>query len=139
MKKWIAAAAAAIVLSACSAEEEMVQSTFSEGTESIIEEPSEEELAEQMKEEAVPAKFTELNADKPPVGKKVAATGRVTEVIEPGLTGSFSLQASDGTYVIMNATQTEVEIDESVTVYGIVAVEKAKDGTPAINAVIIEK
>ncbi|WP_050182825.1 hypothetical protein [Domibacillus robiginosus] len=138
MKKWTAIGVI-LLLSACSAEEELVQNTFPQGTESIIEEPSEEELAEEMKKEAQPAQFNELNSKQPPVNKKVFATGVVTKIVESGLTGSFYLQAADGTYVIMNSTQTDVQENERVTVYGVVGVEKAADGTPIINVVVIEK
>ncbi|MGG3449876.1 hypothetical protein [Domibacillus aminovorans] len=138
MKRWFLVIVVGI-LSACSSDEErFVQEVFPEEVSAIIEEPSEEELAELMREEAEPAVFTALNIDKPPVDKKVTATGEVTRVTEPGMMGTFSLSTDDGTYTIMNLTKTEVEEGSKVTIYGVVAVEKAADGTPTINAVIIE-
>lgn len=136
MKKWLVAV---VLLSACSAEEEFVQEIFPQGSTSIIEEPSEEELAELMKEEAEPALFAEINTDQPPVSKKVMAEGSIAKVVDPGITGTFSLQAADGIYTIVNATQTEVQQGDHVTIYGTVGVEKAADGTPVINALVIEK
>lgn len=139
MKRWFLAIVVVGMASACSPEEEeLVQDVFTEGTSAMIEEPSEEELAELMREEAEPAIFTELNVGQPPVGKKVTATGSVIQVIEPGVMGTFSLQTDDGTFIIMNSTKVEVEEGSKVTIYGTVAVEKAADGTPTINAVIIE-
>lgn len=136
MKKWLAVF---FLLSACSAEEEFVQEVFPQGSTSIIEEPSEEELAELMKEEAEPARFAELNKEQPPVGKKVAVEGSIEKVVDPGITGTFSLQAADGIYTIINGTQIEVQQGDHVTIYGTVGVEKAADGTPIINALVVEK
>lgn len=138
MKRWFLAIVVIGMLNACSSEEEeLVQGVFPGGASAIIEEPSEEELAELMREEAEPALFTELNVDQPPVEKKVTVTGQVIQVTEPGIMGTFSLEADDGRFTIINSTKTEVEEGSTVTIYGVVAVEKAADGTPAINAVII--
>lgn len=139
MKRWFWAIVVLGMLSACSSsEEKLVQEIFPEEVSEIIEEPSEEELAELMREEAEPAVYNALNVDQPPVDKKVKATGKVTGVKEPGMMGTFSLQTDDGIYTIMNLTKTEVEEGRKTTIYGVVAVEKAADGTPTINAVIIE-
>ncbi|OKL36860.1 hypothetical protein [Domibacillus mangrovi] len=118
MKRWFWAIVVVGMLSACTPnEEEFVQEFFPEETSANIEEPSEEELAELMREKAKPAVFTALNADQPQVDKKVTATGEVIRVAEPGMMGTFSLRTDEGTYTIMNLTKTEVEERSKVTIY----------------------
>ncbi|MBM7717294.1 vacuolar-type H+-ATPase subunit I/STV1 [Bacillus thermophilus] len=101
-------------------------------------EPTQEELDQKLKEEAVEADFVELNVDNPPDGKKVKATGEVTLVHESGVGGTFSLTTDEGIYSIQNMSLEEVEEGQEVTAYGTTSSEKAEDGSPQIVATIIE-
>ncbi|WP_046174936.1 hypothetical protein [Domibacillus indicus] len=140
MKNWLLAISLSGIISGCSADEEkLVQKMFSEEAPSMIEEPTEEELAELMKKEAEPARFADLDNGSLPESKKVKVLGRVLQVIEPGIMGTFTLQADDGIFTIINSTKVEPKEGSMVTVYGVAAVEKADDGTPALNAIVIEK
>lgn len=105
--------------------------------------PSQEELNEKLKQEAVQANYTELDSNNQPIGKKVYIDGEVG----PGMKDvmdEFMLTSKEGdgfgVYKIQlfNTTETEYHKGDQVRVYGTV---KGKDdsGMPLISATILEK
>lgn len=105
-------------------------------------EPTQEELNEQLKAEAVQADFVELNNDNAEENKKVFSVGEVTHIAKEGMLGEFTLTTEEddgyGMYTISNFTEVEVAEGDNVKVYGVTS---GKDdlGVPVINATIIEK
>ncbi|MCM3536607.1 DNA-binding protein [Priestia endophytica] len=136
---------AALLLSACGGNEETATETKSDKpatSEEKKNEPTQEELDAKLKEEATTADFVKLNVDNPPVDEKVTAKGKVSIVYQEGVGGSFMLETKEGSgygmYNILNYSLADVKEDDEVTIYGTTTGKKADDGSPQINATIIE-
>lgn len=106
-------------------------------------EPTQEELNEKLKAEAVEANFVELNSDKAETNKKVFATGEVSAIKEDGIFQSFTLTTKEGEgngmYSISDVLkETEYAEGDTVKVYGVYT---GKDdlGFPKIESTVIEK
>lgn len=144
MRKLIFALFATLLLSACNQEstDQVVEETV-EAEETVINEPSQDELNEQLKEEAVKADFVELNVDTPPDGKKVYIEGEVS-LLTAGTVDEFVLTSEEetgkGMYKIEFADTTDVDYSEGdqVRVYGAVN-GKDEVGMPKVLATILEK
>jgi hypothetical protein len=105
--------------------------------------PSQEELNEKLKQEAVQANFTELDGDNQQIGKKVYIDGEVG----PGMKDvidEFMLTAKEGDgygiykVKLFNTAKTEYNKGDQVRVYGTVE-GKDDSGMPLITATILEK
>jgi colicin import membrane protein len=99
--------------------------------------PTQEELNDQLKEDAKQADFAKLNS-RESTGEKVFAEGEVTNIAKEGMLGEFTLTTSDGMFTIGNMLGTEINEGDNVKVYG---VTNGKDATgfPVIDATIIEQ
>lgn len=107
--------------------------------------PTQAELNEILKEEAVEADFVELNVDNPPMNKKVFVDGEITVVTENGALDEFIITSKEnednnGVYSIMLVNTTDVEYSEGdqIRIYGSVD-GKDEDGLPLIFATILEQ
>jgi len=142
---------AAMLLAACGGNEVSKEESSGSSTESKEtvqkdvekkDEPTQEELDAKLKKEATDADFVELNVDNPPEGKKVKATGDISMVSGDGVGTTFTLTTKEGDgygmYTINNFSLTDVQEGDKVTIYGTTIAEKADDGSPQINATIIE-
>jgi colicin import membrane protein len=99
--------------------------------------PTQEELNDQLKEDAKQAAFAKLNS-RESTGEKVFTEGEVTNIAKEGMLGEFTLTTSDGMFTIGNMLGTEISEGDNVKVYG---VTNGKDATgfPVIDATIIEQ
>lgn len=108
-------------------------------------EPTQEELNEQLKTEAMDADFVSINGDEVEEGAKLKVTGEISFVSGEGVRGgNFTITTEEkdghGMYNIINLnTADPVEIVEGieVTVYGTYS-GKDETGIPEITATIIE-
>ncbi|PAE21950.1 hypothetical protein CHH80_03370 [Bacillus sp. 7504-2] len=151
MKKWFVILSLVLLLSACGSDEadktstnadpEAAKSEKTEQAEST--EPSQEDLNESLKDEAVAANFVELNSDEAEVGLKVHATGEISNIQEDGIFRTFTLTTdeNDGTgmYSIKDLLKEEEYTEgDIVKVYGIYD-GKDEVGFPVISSTVIEK
>lgn len=111
--------------------------------EDVANDPTQEELNEELKQDAVRADFVELNVDNPPKDKKVFVDGEVSSLKE-GALDEFIITSKEGNgngmYSIQLANTTNVEFNEGdfVRVYGTVDNKNAL-GFPQIFGTILEK
>lgn len=108
-------------------------------------EPTQEELNEQLKEEAIEADIIQINGDEVEEGTKLKATGEIS-VYKEGLGPlgkDFMLTTEEGNghgiYQIINmdANDTTIQEEQTVTVYG-TYYGKDESGTPQITVTVIE-
>jgi len=127
------------LLAACGGNEKVSDQGEPKETATKEQEPTQDELNEQLKAEAVEANFVELNGDNAEENKKVFTAGEVTIINKEGSMGEFTLSDGDGgMYTIVNVLGTEISEGDQVKVYGPFT---GKDdlGFPTISATIIEK
>lgn len=111
--------------------------------EDVENDPTQEELNEELKQDAVRADFVELNVDNPPKDKKVFVDGEVSSLKE-GALDEFIITSKEGNgngmYSIQLANTTNVEFKEGdiVRVYGTVD-NKNELGFPQIFGTILER
>jgi hypothetical protein len=138
--------AAAAFLTACSSE----GSTSSNNDEEpVVEqeknnEPTQEELNDKLKSEAVEASFVELNDPAAEINKQVFAVGEVSVKHEDGIFQVFDLSVKEGEgYGIYQVTDvlkvTDYSDGDTVKVYGIYKGKDEATGMPMINSTVIEK
>lgn len=145
MRKFLLAIGLIFVLAGCAAEESKPKET-AKLVAAKKEEPTQEQLNETLKREAMKADFVELNVDEPPIGKKVFAEGKVDVLTVDNVMDEFFLTTREGDgygmYKInlLKTTGFNFEYSEGdqVRIYGGVT-KKEEDGTPQIIATIIEK
>lgn len=106
-------------------------------------EPAQEELNDKLKTEAVQAVFVDLNSDEAEVGKKVFATGEVSNIKEDGIFMTFTLTVKEsegvGMYSVTDVLkETDYNEGDSIKVFG--SYDGKDDlGFPKINSTVIEK
>jgi colicin import membrane protein len=134
VNKWLGIILGLSLLVGCSSE---ASDTVDKKVKEESNEPTQEELDAQLKEEAVQADFVKLNSDGS-TGEKVFAEGEVTNITKEGTLGEFTLTTLDGMFTIGNMLGTEISEGDNVKVYG---ATNGKDDTgfPVINATIIEQ
>jgi colicin import membrane protein len=135
VKKWLGAVFCISLLVGCSSEaSEPVKEETKEVEHTL---PTQDELNDQLKEDAKQADFAKLNS-RESTGEKVFAEGEVTNIAKEGMLGEFTLTTSDGMFTIGNMLGTEISEGDNVKVYG---VTNGKDATgfPVIDATIIEQ
>lgn len=144
-KRWAVLFALVLLMAACSEEETEPAATQEEPETEEAAGPSQEELNEQMKEEATEIDFVEANGGDLSPGTKVKATGEISALDPTGLRGGdfmLSVEEGDGfgVYSVTNLNTVEIPLEEgqTVTVYG--TFDGAEEGTsmPMITATIIE-
>ncbi|MFD0827582.1 hypothetical protein ACT8ZR_18295 [Neobacillus sp. M.A.Huq-85] len=114
-------------------------------------EPTQQELNDKLKSEAVQADFVELNVDNPPLRKKVYIDGKVS-VLTKGVLDEFTITSKEGNgygmyhVTLFNTTDTKYSEGDQVRIYGTVGglnsgkeVGKDDSGMIMIIATIIEK
>lgn len=103
--------------------------------------PTQEELNEKMRKEAIKLDFVKANGDEVAKNTKVTITGKVTNIAKEGVDGTFTVTTKEvdgyGMFSINNLTLEDVSMDSEVTIYG---TYNGKDdlGFPTIIATIIE-
>jgi hypothetical protein len=133
-----------LLLVACSSEssEPVEEETKVSTEETKKDEPTQEELNAQLKEEATKANFVELNSDDTEKGQKIFTVGTIDVVIKEGMLGEFSFTTEEdegyGMYTVVNVMGTEVTKGDKVKIYGVYD-GKDESGFPIINATIIEQ
>lgn len=110
--------------------------------ESVTNAPTQEELNEKMRSEAIKLDFVSANGGKIAKDTKVTITGKITNIAEEGIGGKFTVTTEEdggfGMYSVVNlVTGSNVVQDSEVTVYGTFD-EKDDLGMPTIIATIIE-
>ena len=135
-------ALSALLLAACGGEEDTPKGdTPVEETSVETNEPTQEELNAQLKEEATAIDFVAANGGEIAEKTKVTITGKVGTVMSEGVGGIFTVTTTEGDgfgmYTIANFSMTETAEDAEVTIYGIFA-GKDEAGMPKIVATIIE-
>lgn len=110
-------------------------------------EPSQEELNGQLREEAIEANFVKINGDEVKEGTKLKVTGEITVLFDEGVQdGNFTLTTDEpdgghGMYSIINLNtveQVDIVVGEEVIVYGAYSGRDDDTGMPVITATIIE-
>lgn len=150
MKKLIyIGALSALLLAACSEEEkatpkeEAPVSEEKETSDKVAETkgPSQEELNEKMRSEAIKLDFVKANGGEVEQDTKVTISGKVTNITEEGVGGTFTVTTKEsdgyGMFSVKNFTLKDVTADSEVTVYGVFD-GKDELGFPTISATIIE-
>lgn len=134
-----------LLMAACSEEETEPAATQEEIETEEAAGPSQEELNEQMKEEAIEIDFVEANGGDLAEGTKVKATGELSALDPSGLRGGdfmLSVEEGDGfgVYDVSNFNTVEIPLEEgqTVTVYGTFAGPEEGTSMPMITATIIE-
>lgn len=107
----------------------------------VTAEPTQEELNEKMKNEAIKLDFVAANGDEIAKDTKVTISGKVTNISEEGVGGKFTVTTIEGdgygVYSVKNLALKDVSLDSEVTIYG--TYDKKDDlGFPTIIATIIE-
>jgi len=139
---------AALLLSACSSEEEVTKKSEPADETNIEqqvnnEDLSQEEVNEKLKEEATRADIVEINVENPPIGKKVYIDGEV-DVLTEGVVDEFLITSKEskgyGVYKVklINTTDEDFKEGDQVRVYGGITGKDETD-TPEILASILEK
>lgn len=135
-----------VLLVGCSDNKEVSQQK-NEETAEVFEtsgptQPTQEELNEEMKSDAVQANFVELNVDDPPNGKRIFAEGEVS-ILTKDVLDEFILTTTEGDgygmykVILANTTDNEYNEGDIVRIYGAVN-GKDEDGIPKITATILE-
>ena len=135
-------ALSALLLAACGGEEATPkEDTPVEETSGESNEPTQEELNAQLKEEATAISFVAANAGEVPKNAKVTLKGVVKVIFSEGVAGKFSFTTTEGegygVYTIVNLSMTEPVEGNKVTIYGTFD-GKDESGIPQIVATIIE-
>lgn len=136
-------ALSALLLAACGGEEEGTPKEDTPVVETAREtnEPTQEELNAQLKEEATAIDFVAANGGEIAEKTKVTITGKVGTVMSEGVGGVFTVSTTEGDgagmYTIENYSMTETAEDAEVTIYGTFD-GKDESGIPQIVAIIIE-
>ncbi|MGG3623878.1 hypothetical protein ABES25_10035 [Bacillus gobiensis] len=135
-------------LSACTSNEESAsaepyQPDDTEEVSKKDDEPTQEEINAKLKEEATQASFVELNSDSAELDKKIFIDGEVAVVLKEGTLGSFTVNTEEkegsGIYTVNDySMMDQVTAGDKVKVYGTYS-GKAEDGSPLINATIVER
>lgn len=103
--------------------------------------PSQEELNEKMRSEAIKLDFVKANGGEIEQDTKVTISGKVTNITEEGVGGTFTVTTKEGDgygmFSVKNFALKDVTVDSEVTVYGVFD-GKDELGFPTINATIIE-
>ena len=143
-------AISALLLTACSSDEkaspkeETPAAEEKEATDKVAETkgPTQEELNEKMKAEAIKLDFVAANGDEVAKNTKVTITGKITNIDKEGVGGKFTVTTTEGDgygmFTVVNLTTGgNVSLDSEVTIYGTF---DGKDdlGAPTIIATIIE-
>ncbi|MFW5411610.1 hypothetical protein [Aerococcus urinaeequi] len=121
----------------------VVESTSA--VESSSDEPSQDELNQQLKDKAIEIDFVTANAGKYEVGTKVKATGEVSLLNDDSIMPSFDLTTESddgyGLYYVkgFNTSDTEFSNGDIVTVYGTYDGKDEQTGGPKISVTYIEK
>ncbi|MCW1929554.1 hypothetical protein [Bhargavaea beijingensis] len=106
-------------------------------------EPTQEELNEKLKADAVELDFVDAIQGEIEKGTRVKLTGKA-DIFMPGTFQTFSLTTIEGNgygiYNVINFDTTEAEFQEGdqVTIYGTFKGEEEGTGLPEITAIIIE-
>ena len=136
-------ALSALLLAACGDEEDATPKEDTPVVETAGEtnEPTQEELNAQLKEEATAIDFVAANGGEIAKNTKVKTTGVVKVISSEGVGGEFMLTTTEGegfgVYTIVNLSMTETAEGNEVTIYGTFA-GKDDAGMPKIVATIIE-
>ncbi|ODV57260.1 hypothetical protein [Lysinibacillus fusiformis] len=141
-------ALSALLLIACGEEEAALKeeapvSEEKDTTDKVAETkgPSQEELNEKMRSEAVELDFVKANGGEIEQDTKVTISGKVTNITEEGVGGTFTVTTKEGDgygmFSVKNFALKDVTVDSEVTVYGVFD-GKDELGFPTINATIIE-
>ena len=135
-------ALSALLLAACGGEEATPkEDTPVEETSVETNEPTQEELNAQLKEEATAIDFVAANGGEIAENAKVTVKGVVKVIFSEGVAGKFSLTTTEGegfgVYTIVNLSMTEPVEGNEVTIYGTFD-GKDESGIPQIVATIIE-
>lgn len=130
------------MLAACGSDEaeeddnNLIDEELAESTEN---EPTQEELDAQLKEEAIEADFVAINGDEVEDGTKLYADGTVDLILEEGVIDKFSFSTDGGIYTIISLdTDTEVSEGDFVRVYGTYAGKEEGTGIPMLSVTVIE-
>lgn len=136
-------ALSALLLAACGDEEDAAPKEDTPVVETSREsnEPTQEELNAQLKEEATAIGFVAANSGEIAENTKVTLKGEVKVIFSEGVAGKFSLTTTEGerfgVYTIVNLSMTETAEGDEVTIYGTFD-GKDESGIPQIVATIIE-
>ncbi|MGE8037687.1 hypothetical protein [Lysinibacillus sp. NPDC093692] len=140
MKKlFFAGALSALLLAACG-EEEKTAAEEKDAADKVAETKG-EKLNKKLKAEAIKLDFVKANGDEVKQYSKVTISGKVTNITEEGVGGTFTVTTTEdggyGMFSVKNFTLIDVTKDSEVTVYGTF---EGKDdlGAPLIHATIIE-
>ena len=141
MKKILWLFLIATLLVACGNEEEPeVRETEPVENKQQADEPTQEELNEQIKAEAIEVEFVKANAEEYEVGTRLKATGEVSFLDDITFTLTTEEGEGYGMYEIFYANTTEAEFKDgdTVTVYGAYDGKADDSGMPKIGVSIIE-
>lgn len=104
--------------------------------------PTQEELNEKMRKEAIKLEFVAANSDEVAKNTKVTISGKVSNIDKEGVGGKFTVTTNEddgyGMYTVVNLTLEDVSMDSEVTVYGTFDGSDPDLGFPTIIATIIE-
>lgn len=104
--------------------------------------PTQEELNEKMRKEAIKLEFVAANSDEVAKNTKVTISGKVSNIDKEGVGGKFTVTTNEGDgygmYTVVNLTLEDVSMDSEVTVYGTFDGSDPDVGFPTIIATIIE-
>lgn len=104
--------------------------------------PTQEELNEKMRKEAIKLEFVAANSDEVAKNTKVTISGKVSNIDKEGVGGKFTVTTNEGDgygmYTVVNLTLEDVSMDSEVTVYGTFDGSDPDLGFPTIIATIIE-
>lgn len=133
-----------LLLTACGSDEAGTETGPSETEQQTSEQqtagPTQEELNQQLKDEAVEIDFVEANGGGVEVGTKVKATGEVSFLNEFTFTLTTDEGEGSGMYEIqyVNTTDTVFEDGDTVTIYGAFTGKLESTGMPSISTSLIE-
>ncbi|WP_299090310.1 hypothetical protein [uncultured Metabacillus sp.] len=128
-----------LVLSACGNDNTEKTSGDSESVEENTNEPSQEELNKELKEEAKPYSFDEVNNNEVEKDAKIVVEGSITGG-SFGVGDKFYLASNDGAYDIVNfnTTDSTFTTNDYVKVFGTYNGKDESTGIPIISATIVE-
>lgn len=141
-------------LTACGSQEKQTVKTDTSKQEEKDNKPSQKELNDTMKKEAVKGEFVELNSDNPPKDKKIFLEGKIDKLMS--VTGEKELQTSDyfilktqeadgiGIYKVFNTDIKNTKKEhfkecDTVRVYGTYMNKDGLTGMPIVGSTIIER
>lgn len=146
MKRLLLLLMAALLLAACGNDEpKKVEVDGPDNEKEVVEDteskPTQDEINEKLKSEAVEYSFVEINGGEVKENEKVKLTGEVSLVMNESIPGRFMLTTTEGDgfgmYTIVNALSIDVEEGTNVTVYGSYA-GVDETGMPEITSTVIE-